>query len=125
MLGLFYAYTEKYKHNDSFLKTKQTFALCSKYNFIKLQNVCDPYIYRYVCGEMTVFFFEFFINHFQEIHRSVLRNIAINLFMFENFMTSISAEIQIIPAEESSLYNFFKEKKRLQHGCFPVEFVKL
>ena len=35
---MFYAYTEEYKHNDCFLKTK-----ISLYNMykIKLQNVCD------------------------------------------------------------------------------------
>ena len=30
MLGGFYAYTEEYKHNDCFLKTKQTFTICTK-----------------------------------------------------------------------------------------------
>ena len=36
MLGVFYAYTEEYKHNDCFLKTKPTFTTC-KLNFRKLQ----------------------------------------------------------------------------------------
>ena len=44
MFEVFYAYTEEYKHNDCFLKTKQTFRICKKYNFIKLQNVCDLYV---------------------------------------------------------------------------------
>ena len=31
MIGLMcYAYTERFKHNDCFLKTKQTFAICTK-----------------------------------------------------------------------------------------------
>ena len=34
--------------NDCFLKTKQTFTICSKQNFIKLQNVRDPYEYIYI-----------------------------------------------------------------------------
>ena len=33
---MFYAYTEEYKHNDCFLKTKPTFTTC-KLNFRKLQ----------------------------------------------------------------------------------------
>ena len=44
MLVVLYVYTEEYKDNDCFQKTKQTFAKCAKQNFIKLQNVCDPYI---------------------------------------------------------------------------------
>ena len=44
MLGVFYAYTEEYKHNEFFLKTKETFTVCTKENFIKLQNVSDPYL---------------------------------------------------------------------------------
>ena len=30
-------------------------------------------IYRHVCCEMNVFFFDVFIDHFPKIHRSVLR----------------------------------------------------
>ena len=38
----------------------------------------------------------------------------------------ISAEVWLIHAEQMSLYNFIiLRKKRLQHRCFPVEFVKL
>ena len=29
-LRVCYAYTERFKHNDCFLKTKQTFAICTK-----------------------------------------------------------------------------------------------
>ena len=32
MLEVFYAYKEEYKHNDCVLKTKQTFAICTKKN---------------------------------------------------------------------------------------------
>ena len=30
MLQVCYAYTERFKHNDCFLKTKQTFTICTK-----------------------------------------------------------------------------------------------
>ena len=30
MLGAFYAYKEEYKHDDFFLKTKQTFTISTK-----------------------------------------------------------------------------------------------
>ena len=30
MLEVFYVYKEEYKHNDCALKTKQTFAICTK-----------------------------------------------------------------------------------------------
>ena len=30
MLGVFYSYTEKYRHKNCFLKTKQTFTICTK-----------------------------------------------------------------------------------------------
>ena len=36
------------------------------------------------------------------------------------------AEVQLIYAEQISLYNFIiLRKKRLQHRCFPVELLKL
>ena len=76
MLGMFYAYTEEYKHND-FFKDKTN--LCNMYK-IKL---------RYICCEMNVFFSDLFINHLPKIHRSVLRKVAIDLLYFETFMTSI------------------------------------
>ena len=38
LLGVFHAYTEECKHN-CFLKTKQTFTIRRKQNFMKLQNV--------------------------------------------------------------------------------------
>ena len=41
MLEVFYAHKEGYKHNDCVLKTKQSFAICAKQNFIKRQNSCD------------------------------------------------------------------------------------
>ena len=44
MLGVCYTHTEKYEHNNCFLKTKQTFTICKTQNLIKLHNVCDPYI---------------------------------------------------------------------------------
>ena len=62
MLGVFYAYMKEYKHNDCFLKTKKTFTICAKYNFIKLQNVCDQFMK--IC-EINVFS-NAFINHFTE-----------------------------------------------------------
>ena len=38
----------------------------------------------------------------------------------------VLAKVQLIHAEQMSLYNFIiLSKKRLQHRCFPVEFVKL
>ena len=30
ILGVFYAYAEEYKHNDCFIKKKQTFTICTK-----------------------------------------------------------------------------------------------
>ena len=44
-------------------------------------------IYRYVCCEVNVFFFDVFINNFPRIYRSVIRKITIDLF--ETLMTSV------------------------------------
>ena len=80
---MFYAYKGWYKHNDCVLKTKQTFAICTKQNFIKPQNFCVPiYIDLFVVKWMLLFFFEVFINRLPKIHRSVLRKITIDLLYF-------------------------------------------
>ena len=110
MLGVFYA-----KHNDCFLKAKQTFAICRKQNFIKLQNVCDNYIY--VCCEMNVFFLDFFMNRFPKIHRSVLNKIPIAYYVFEMLMMSIYekkilAEARLIHTGQMSLYTFIILRKK-------------
>ena len=57
--------------------------------------------------------------HFPKIHRSVLRNIAIDYCIFETFMTSIcekkmSAEVRLIHAKQISLYKFYRFKKKQQ-----------
>ena len=51
MLGVFYAYREKYKHNDCFLKTKQTFMYKMSNFKMSVIRIC-----RYLCCEMNVFF---------------------------------------------------------------------
>ena len=97
--------------------------------FIKLQNDCDPYIE--ICLLSNEFFSDNFINHFQKIHESVLHKIKTDLLYFWaiydiNLWENIFAEVQLIHAEQMSLYNFIiLKKKRLQYSCFPVEFVKL
>ena len=81
MLGVFYAYPEEYKHNDCFLKTKQTFTICTKTSGNLKMSVTRRY--RYVCCEMIYDFFpDVFINHFQKIHRSVLLKTTIDLLYF-------------------------------------------
>ena len=106
MLGVFYAYTGK--HNDCFLKT-------NLYNMYKIKlhetSKCLAGIYSYVCCEMNVFF-DFFLNHLPKTHRSVLRKITIDLFIFEMFMTSIYekkilTEVLLIHAEQMSLCTSF------------------
>ena len=59
-----------------------------------------------------MFFFDFFLNHFPKTHRSVLRKITIDLFIFEMFMTSIYekkilTEVLLIHAEQMSLCTSF------------------
>ena len=78
MLGVFYAYTEDYKHNDCFLKTKQTFTICTTSENFKMSVTRR---YRYSCCEMNVFF-NVFINHFQKIYKSILRKITIDQLYF-------------------------------------------
>ena len=58
-------------------------------------------------------------NHFPKTHRSVLRKIKIDLLHFEVFMTSIyekkvSAEVQLILAEQMPVYNFIISKAQRQ-----------
>ena len=53
MLGVIYAYTEEYKHNNCFLKYVHNAQYVQ--NFIKLKNVSDLYI----CREMNGFFSTF------------------------------------------------------------------
>ena len=38
--------------------------------------------YRFACCEKSVFFFDILINHFQEIHRSVLYKITIDYLLY-------------------------------------------
>ena len=73
-----------------------------------------------------MFFFNVFINHFPKIHRSVLCKITIDLLYFEMFVTSIyeekvSARVQLIYAEQTSLYNFIilRKKRDSNKGVFP------
>ena len=59
--------------------------------------------------------------HFPKIHRSVLFKITIIYFIFETFMTSIcekknSAEVQLIHAEQISLYNFIVLRENNRHS---------
>ena len=79
---MFNAYMEEYKHNACFLKTKQTFTICTKENVIKLQNVCNPFYRCLLWNEY--FLFNVFINHFLRIHRSVLLKITIGLLYFRD-----------------------------------------
>ena len=79
MLGVFYAYTEEYEHNDCFLKTKPTFTTC-KLNFRKLQCLWPVDIHMLAVKWM--FFFNVFQNNFQKIHKSVLHKIKIDLLYF-------------------------------------------
>ena len=72
-----------------------------------------------------MFFFNVFINHFPKIHRSVLCKITIDLLYFEMFVTSIyeekvSARVQLIYAEQISLYNFIilRKKRDSNKGVF-------
>ena len=62
-----------------FLKTRQNFTICTKKIFIKLQNVCDPYMDVKWMG----LFFSVFINHFPKIHRSVLCQITIDQLYYD------------------------------------------
>ena len=81
MFEVFYAYTEEYKHNECFLKTKQTFAICTKYNFVRLQNVCDLYIETCMLWN-ELLLFDVFKNHSPKIHSSIFRKITIDLLSF-------------------------------------------
>ena len=81
-LGVFYAYTEEYKHSNCFFKIQnkplQYVQHKTSQNF-KMSVNCT---YRYVCCEMNGLFFNVFINHFPKIHRSVLCKIAIDPLYF-------------------------------------------
>ena len=84
MLEVFYAYKEGYKHNDCVLKTKQSFAICAKQNFIKRQNSCDSVYIDLFVVKWMFFFSEVFINHLPKILWSVLSKITIDLSYFWN-----------------------------------------
>ena len=125
MLGVFFTYMEEYRHNDYFFKTANLYNMYK----VKLQKMYVTHIYTYVCFE--IFFFNVFIIHFLKILRSVLRKIAIDpLYLWD--VSDIIYEKKFLPkiwfihAEQMYLYNFIiLRKKRLQHRCFPLKFVKL
>ena len=79
---MFYACREEYKHNECFLKTKQTLTMY-KINLHKISKCLWPeYIDTFVVK--LIFFFEIFTNHLPKIHRSVLHKISIDLLYFRN-----------------------------------------
>ena len=55
MLGVFYAYTREYKHDNGFLRTKQTFKICTKIKLHKTSKCLRP-LFIDVCCEMNGFF---------------------------------------------------------------------
>ena len=65
------------------------------------------------------------------VHRSVLHKIAIDLLYFcdaygVNLLEKKLEEVQLIYAEQMSLYNFIiLRKKRNSNKCFSVDLVKL
>ena len=110
MLVVFYAYTEESKHSNCFLKTKQTFGICT--NFIKLQNVCDLYI-PIVCVKWF-FFFNVFIKNFLKIYRNVLHKKQMIYCIFETFMTSvyekkITAEVWLTRQKEYFVFHISRQ----------------
>ena len=113
MLGVFYAYTEEYKHNHCFIKTKTN----NMYK-IKLHKTskCLWPIYTDMFVVKSMFFFNIFRNLFPKIHRGVLCKIAIYLLHFRdiyevNLREKNLAEVWLINAGQMSLYNFLILRK--------------
>ena len=93
-----------------FLKTRQTFTICKKKIFIKLQNVCEPYMDVKWMG----LFFSVFINHFLKIHRSVLCKITINFIRTPIYEKKIMAKVRLTRQKQYFLLRISRQIESLR-----------
>ena len=109
-----------FKHNDCFLKTKLLFTVCTKWNFIKLQNVCDPFIRMFFWNKCFLPRRFHFINHFSKIHRSVLCEITTDLLYFwDMYDVSLGRSTDYLSRTNVLVwFRFFKEKRDSNTGVF-------
>ena len=84
-----------------------------KINFIKLQNVCDPYIYIDMFVKKWIFFRRF--RKSPQFHRSVLRKMTKDLWYFWDIYETRSPSPTLNSVSDFKFFVFFSALSHLMH----------